>query len=158
MSRGLSSVFNRGANDPTSNVAFLVLLTIRHDPSMSLFRAVNNDEDIISRGMTFTAFPFELSLPVESGEELGVAKLSIDNTDLILVDMLRAATAAPRVDIEVILSSARDTVEIAIKDLAMRNVEWDASTITAQLYNENFLNMGFPGDSYDPQEWQGLFG
>lgn len=158
MPRSLSNAFRVASNRLQTDVAFLILLTIRYSPSKTIYRVTDNTEDIVSRGETYTAYPFALQLPVESGEEIGIAQLTIDNVDLLLVDMLREAEEAPRVDIEVVLSSAVDVVEIAVLDLALRDVQWDASTITAKLFNEDFLSQSFPSDIYNPQEFAGLFG
>ena len=157
MPRALSTYFRKQMNSPNGQDPFLVLLTVRYQPTKTVFRAVNNNENITSRGNVYTAYPFQLALPTESGEEIGRASITIDNTDLTLVDMLREATEAPRIDIEVIAASKPDAVEIAILDLALRNVTWDANTITGELLTDNFLNQTFPGDVYSPLEWQGLF-
>ena len=141
----------------TSDQAFLVLATVRHEPTNTVFRVVNNTENIISRGEEFVAYPFSLILPSESGEGIGAATFEIDNVDLTLIDMLRGAIQAPRMDIEVILSSIPDVVEIGVYDIAMREVTWDVSTIRGKLLNEDVLSSGFPGYSYTPAEWQGLF-
>lgn len=158
MSRALSVNFRRNANDPTTNVAFLALLTVRYSPTKTIYRVVNNNENVISRGMTFTAMAFDLQLPAESGEEMGVARLVIDNVDQTFTDLLREATIAPRVDIEIILTNSPDFVELVVFDLALRDVTWNSQTISGSLYNEDFLSQAYPGFFYLPPEWQGLFG
>ena len=158
MPRPLSIAFRRNSNDPQTNVAFFALLTIRYEPTDTTYRVVNNNEDVNSRGKVFTAYGFELSLPIESGEQIGVASLTIDNVDQLLIDMLRAATEAPRIDIEIVLSNSPDYVELSVLDLALRDVSWDATTITAQLYNEDFLSQAYPSFVYNPAEYAGLFG
>lgn len=158
MPRNISSFALGQAYRTSSNEVFLVALTIRHQPTNTLFRVVNNSENIVSRGEVFTAYPFELTLPVESGEEIGIAQLTIDNIDLTLIDMLRAATVPPRVDIEVLIASRPDIVEISLLDLGMKDVSWDKLAITARLYNEDILSAGYPAQIYEPLEWQGIFG
>ncbi len=158
MPRPASAAFSSAANALTTSEAFLALLTIRYPPTGETYRVVNDLHDVVSRGETFTAYPFKLTLPIESGEEIGVADLEIDNVELILINMLRQATTAIRVDIEVILSSDPDQVEISIPDLALRSCDWDSQTIKAKLANEDLLSKGFPPDLYNPQEYQGIFG
>lgn len=157
MPRALTPYFRKQMNSPNGQDPFLVLLTVRYAPTKTVFRAVNNNADITSRGNVYSAYPFQLALPTESGEEIGRASISIDNTDLALVDLLREATEAPRIDLEVIAASKPDTVEIGILDLALRNVKWDANTISGELLTDDFLSQTFPGDVYTPLEWQGLF-
>lgn len=157
MPRALSTHFRKEMNNPNAQDPFLVLLTVRYAPTKTVFRAVNNNENITSRGNVYSAYPFQLALPTESGEEIGRATITIDNTDLALVDMLREATEAPRIDLEVICASQPDQVEIGILDLALRNVRWDANQISGELLTDDFLSQTFPGDIYSPLEWQGLF-
>ena len=52
-------------NLPEIDVAFLHLLTITAQGDV--IRLVNNNEDIVSRGDTFSAYPFMLALPVDDG-------------------------------------------------------------------------------------------
>lgn len=157
MPRALSSYAIQQAFALTSNDAWLVLCTISHPPTSTLFRVVNNTVDIVSRGLTFTAYPFKLTLPQETGEGIGAATLQIDNVDRALVDMLRNAVVAPTVKLEVILSTYPDQVEITIPSLALRQVTWDATSIRGTLLSEDLLSAGFPGYIYDPIEWAGLF-
>ena len=55
--------------------ALLWLLTIT--TSNEIIRLVNNMEDIVSRGNKYTAYPFNISLPVEDGSK----QLSLDAYD-----------------------------------------------------------------------------
>ena len=157
MPRALSTFALKQAFATTSDQAWLVLCTIRHDPTATLLRVVNNTVDIVSRGNTFTAYPFKLMLPTETGEGIGSARIEIDNVDLSLVNMLRGAVEAPLVTIEVILSSYPDTVELSVPNLRLRQVTWDANSIQGTLLNEDLLSAGWPGYIYDPIEWPGLF-
>ena len=157
MSRPLSIPFKRASNALSTNECFLVLLTITYPPTGETYRVVNNSENIVSRGQTYTAYPFNITLPMATSEEVGVARLEFDNVELILVDMLRAATTPPLVNIEVILASRPDFVEIGILNLALRDVSWDASTVRAQLYNEDILSRKFPRQDYNPNENPGMF-
>lgn len=157
MPRALSSYARQQAYALTSGDAWLVLCTISHPPTGTILRVVNNTVDIVSRGQTFTAYPFKITLPHETGEGIGAATLEIDNVDRTLVDMLRAAVIAPTVKIEVILSTYPDQVEIAIPSLALRQVSWDATAIRGTLLSEDLLSSGYPGYIYDPIEWPGIF-
>ena len=157
MPRALSSYAHQQAYALTSGDAWLVLCTITHPPTGTTLRVVNNTVDITSRGQVFTAYPFKITLPHETGEGIGSATLQIDNVDLALVDMLRSAVIAPTVKIEVVLSTYPDQVEIAIPSLALRQVTWDATSIRGTLLSEDLLSAAFPGYIYDPIEWPGLF-
>lgn len=157
MPRQLSQNALAGLYASTTDEVYLVLATIRHEPTASLLRVVNNTTDIVSRGMHFVAYPFTLTLPSESGTEIGTAIFEIDNVEQLLIDTLRAATSAPRVDIEVVLAANPDLVEIASTDMALRQVNWDASSIKGQLQNDDILSQRFPAHTYSPDQFQGLF-
>lgn len=157
MPRKMSSYAKSQAFAMSSGEAWLILVTIRHEQTGTLLRVVNNTEDVTSRGNVYTAYPFKFTLPLETGEGIGVAEFEIDNVELTLISMLRAAIEAPRLDIEVILSGRPDTVELSVFNLALRQVTWDAQTIKGTLVNEDLLSTSYPGYMYDPQEWAGLF-
>lgn len=137
--------------------AFLALVTIAHPPTGDVFRVVMNTEAVVSRGNSFAPYAFKFSLPAESGEEVGQVAFEIDNTDLLLVDMLRRITSPAEFLIEIVLASAPDVVELAVADLVLREVSWDAVTIRGNLMLDDVLNQRFPKDVYDPIQYAGLY-
>ena len=141
----------------TTPEAFLVLVTIRHAPTDEVFRVVANTAPIVSRGETFLPYAFRFALPTESGEEIGQASFEIDNVDLLLIDMLRRASVPAEFMIEIVLASAPDQVELSVSDLLLREVEWNAQTISGKLMHDDILNQRFPRDVFDPLQYPGLF-
>ena len=67
--------------------------------------------DIVSRGNTFTAYPFDLSLPAEDPDQISTVQLSIDNVDHSFVQSLRQISSPVTATIEVVFASSPDTVE-----------------------------------------------
>lgn len=138
MSRALSSTALASAFAQETDQVWLLLLTVTH-PQLTTIRLVNNTVDIVSRGQTFIAFPFELELPQDDGESMPSASIRIDNVDQTIVRAFRALSTPPLVLIEAVLASSTDTVELSLEGLTFKSLTYDAATITAQLGFEPIL-------------------
>jgi len=157
MPRTVSAAARIALQAPSTGEAFIPLVTITHAPTNDVFRVCANTEKIVSRGQVFTPHAFTITLPVESGEELGSVEFQLDNTTLLLVDMLRRITEPAAFLLEIVLASSPDSPEYTIADLLLREVSWDASAITGRLLLDDVLNQRFPRDVYDPIQFPGLF-
>ena len=131
MPRSLSAAAVSSLNTPQTGEVWLVLLTISN-ASMTTIRVVNNTEDIVSRGNTYQAFPFEMELPGEDPDSPSSARLRIDNVDKRIVEAVRSISTPPEVTIEVILASQPDTVEISYANLTLRSVEYDVDSVRGE--------------------------
>jgi len=120
---------------------------------------VRNTEPIVSRGRRFGPYGFALTLPADSKERQAWVEFSIDNVDLRLVDLLRAAITPPTAIIELIVSDAPDVTEFETPELVLRDVSWDAGAITGKLMAEDVFSQSFPSRAatYDPPQFAGLF-
>lgn len=118
---------------------WLLLLTIYHHSLSVPIYLVNNNENIVSRGITFIGLPFDVDLPNEDQDAPGAARLTVDNVDRTIMDAIRAMDVPPTVAIEVVLASQADTVELGMYDLVLRNVNYDATKITGSLQWEDIL-------------------
>lgn len=143
----LSSVAIQSAQALQTGEAWLMLLTIDHTDLTTPFYLVNNTESITSNSVEYIAYPFQIVLSNDDGEHLPKVQLSIDNVDRALVETIRSITDSPDVDIKLVLSSQPDTVELEITDLILREVEYDAFSITGTLYADDILNSRFPADT-----------
>jgi hypothetical protein len=141
-----------------SGEAFLALISF-WDPenSAQVYRAVCNTENIVSRGNVFTACFFEFTLPSDTDDAPTGLSITIDNVELQLIDLLRENTKPIPALLEVIMASTPDSVEISVGNLFLREVEWDAETVTGKLVSDDPLNQKFPIDIYDPQQFPGLY-
>ena len=142
-------------NLPEIDVAFLHLLTITAQGDV--IRLVNNNEDVVSRGDTFSAYPFMLALPVDDGERQPVLLLKIDNVDQRLVKAIRELLEPPLVKFEMVLSISPDTVEQTIDFLRADFVSYDAMQIQLRLRPQNVMGRRFPYSRYVPSEFPDLF-
>src|SRR5262245_22371986 len=117
MPRPVSPAARIALQAPASNEAFIPLVTITHAPTNDVFRVCANTERVTSRGQVFEPFAFSITLPVESGEEIGSVDFQLDNTTLLLVDMLRRITEPAEFLLEIVLASNPNYVEYTIADL-----------------------------------------
>src|SRR5579885_2175455 len=90
VSRALSLAARQAVNAQETGEVFLLLLTLDHDELAAPIRVVNNTVDIVSRGNTYIAYPFQLELPAEDADQISSVRLSIDNVDRTIVQSLRA--------------------------------------------------------------------
>jgi len=139
-----------------SDVPFLMLVTLIH-PSFTTVKLVNNSEDIVSNGETFTSFPMRIRLPADDGESTREVSIEFDNVSRELIDELRTVTTPIDVKIEMILASNPDDIQITLDELKMRNVTYNKSIVSARLYLDSFLNVELTSERYSPKLYPGLF-
>lgn len=138
--------------------AWLWLLSI-YTPEVEggVIRIVNNMQNVVSRGMTFTAYPFRVVLPSDSEENQPGLQLQIDNVELMLVTLLRQMLVPPTCVLELIAMTRADSPEFAVQDLVLRTVEWDSKVVTFNLTHEDVMHAKFPAHTYNPEEFPGIF-
>ena len=137
---------------------WLVCLTIDHADLTSPIRLVNDKQDLTRTAGTFTAFPFQVTLPSEDEQETPRATLTIDNVDRTVIQALRSITSAPDITIEVVLQDSPNTVEAGPFEFQLHSITYDAQAIRGDLgYQSDFLNEGFPKLAFTPNTAQGLF-
>jgi hypothetical protein len=133
-----------------------MLVTLTH-PSFTTVKLVNNSEDIVSNGETFTSFPMRIRLPADDGESTREVSIEFDNVSRELIDELRTVTTPIDVKIEMILASNPDDIQITLDELKMRNVTYNKSIVSARLYLDSFLNVELTSERYSPKLYPGLF-
>ncbi len=146
----------REAQLTSSEVAWLYLLTIKTkgNPDLCL---VNNNEQVISNGITYEPFPFSLNLPSDNGESQPKVTLTISNISDEIIKAIRAQATAPELKVQLVTSAFPDIVEKELDFLQLKNVNYDAMSVTAELQVTNILSLGFPAEKYDPIHYPALF-
>ena len=157
MSRTLTPGFISEINSLNSGDTVLILLTLDH-PSILPIRVVNNLEDVNSNGESFTAYGFSIILNEDvAGDKLPTLQLAIDNVDRSLMDEIRALPSPMTVTAQIVLASDPNTIEITFSNMTLRNVSYNAETITGTLtINEN-LNLRYPSGRVNATTYKGLF-
>ncbi|MGH6879272.1 DUF1833 family protein [Hypericibacter sp.] len=151
--------FARAAFAPETDEVFLQLLTIDHSSFSQPIRVVHNNEDVVSRGNLYTAYPFDITLPDDDGQKPPEVTVRIDNVarDIVLAIRMIPAGAPPTITLEVIMASTPNTVEAGPYGFTLRDVTADAAAVEGQITFEDILNESFPADEYTPASHPGLF-
>lgn len=149
----IAQLYTESSDDP-----FLTLFTLNHTDWVGPIYLVNNTEAVISNGNTFEPFPVKVTLPHDDGETARKVSIEFDNVSLELIDELRSVTdSSIEVTIEMILASDPDTIEIEIGELKVKTVSYNAQTVKAELYMDDFLNTELSSEKYTPSKYSGLF-
>lgn len=156
MSRALSSAAIASLNAQETGEVWLVLITLSHADLGTPIRVVNNNEDIISRGQTYKAFPFEFVLPNTDGDSPSKATLRIDNIDRQIVTTLRTLSSGPSITMEVIMASAPNTVEISLAGMKLANATYDINIVDGEIIAEPLFNEPITAQM-TPSRFPGMF-
>ena len=152
-----SQNFIKALIDQNTDQVFLWLLTITHEATGETHRLVSNIDDIVSRGETYLAFPFEFVLPSDDGESLPEIPIVINYVSDELVALLRKHADGVVVLAEIILASAPDQPEYTIEDLVIKTVTYDAGQVTLTAKVEDLMSQRFPADDFLPRSFPGMF-
>ena len=157
MARSISLTAKQAINAPETSEAFIILLTIDHSDLAAPIRVSSDAVDTVSRGNSFVAFPFDLSLPDDTDDRPPRAKLKIDNVDRRIVQSIRTSSSSPSVLIEIVRGSDPDTVEAAFPDFQMRDIGYDALVVEGALTLEELTGEPYPARIFSPAAFPGLF-
>lgn len=158
MPRPLSQLARATINAQETGEVFVMLLTLHHDTLQAPIRVCDDNVNLVSRGNTFVAFPFELAIGSDNDETPVRPKLTIQAVDRQIIQAVRRATSPVRCDVEVVLASQPDVVEIAETGFVLREVTISATTIVGELSYDDLLNDPYPADEIGPALFPGVFG
>jgi len=157
VSRDTSTAARAALYAPETSAVFLHLLTIDHADMVSPVRFVDNTEDIVSNGETFTAFPFRAALPADVPDEIPTLDLVVDNVTRDLVDEVRSISTPATVTIEVIIADDPDTVEVGPFEMEVVSATYSATEMRLTLTSERLLNEPYPVGLFTPLHFPLLF-
>lgn len=136
--------------------AFLMLCQIDHASLSEPIRVVNNWEDVVNSGDTYTAFSFRVTLPDDT-DAIQKPTLEVDNVDRAIYDAIRGMDSPATVTLSMVLASSPDTIELGPLVFTMRRVETNSVTVTGELSIDELWAEPFPGDSFNPTNYPSLF-
>lgn len=145
-----SQIFAQESDDP-----FLTLVTLDHE--LFTARLVNNSTDIVSNSLLYTAIPMRVRLPIDDGETSRDFAIDFDNISLELISNLRAVTGDISVQIDLILASMPDVIQMSHADLRITTITYDKQRISARIVLDNFLNIEMTSERYTPSLYPGMF-
>lgn len=181
MSRTVSATFKAAAFASQTGEVLVTLLTISHDSLEDGPLRLSSDPTVrldllgsegsegeasggqprygtVSRGETYSFLPFRVTLPDESDDAPPAVRLEVDNVSRELVPLLRSTSTPAEVQVEILLASDLDTVEVAFPVLQVAEVDYDADRVTINLVVDYLAAEPFPAGSFDPSGFPGLFG
>lgn len=147
----VDQLYRSNSEDP------ILLLLELHFPNNDAYYLVNNTEDIISNGQTYTAFPFNFSLPNDDTDSPPELTISLSNVGLELIDSFRSNIQDITGSIKIVFASFPDFVELEITTLEVKSMSFDKSFINLNLGYEDILTVSIPSESYTPTEFPGLY-
>lgn len=158
MPRSVSQSALQAALAEETDEVFLACLRISHPEMAADIRVVHDKQDLVRSDGTYIAFPFRLNLPTDTEDNIPKVSITIDNVDQQIIKELRKLNSPPTVRLEVVLASSPNTVEVGPFDFELKNISYDAFTITGELgYKEDFLDEPFPKDTFNPNTARGMF-
>lgn len=158
MSRNLSSATIQALLRQQTNKVFLLLVEIDHADLASPIFLVNNYESVVSNGDTYIAASFAFTPPVEEDGTIKNSRITFDGVDRSIVEAIRSIDSAPTVDASVIRAAAPDTVEAGPWSFYLRAVNYDAHTVSGELYPDNPLRLNASNVTYRNTTFPGLYG
>lgn len=138
-------------------LVFLHLVTIEHDDLATPIRLVDNLEDIVSGGDTYTAFPIRVQLPPDVPGEIPSLDMVVDAVDQTLIQALRSIATPPTVSIEVIIASTPNTIEAGPFAFEVLEAQYNATEVRLRLEAERLLSEPYPSGLFTPTHFPMLF-
>lgn len=157
MSRTLTSATRAALYAPQTGKVLLHLLTIDHADMAAPVRLVDDLVDIVSRGDTYTAFPFEAALPVDTDGEVPQLEITCDAVTRELIVEIRSIATPATMTLEVVAADSPDDVEAGPYVFDVVSAQYDATEITLRLTYEPLTVEPFPALIFNPHDFPLLF-
>lgn len=111
----------------------------------------------VSRGNDYVFVPYNIVLPDDRADQIGIATIEIDNVDRSICQAIRNIGNTPAgVLIEIVTSVTPNVVEGSFA-MVLRDVTYDAMTVSGRLGFEEILTEAFPPDQVTPATLPGVF-
>jgi hypothetical protein len=155
----LSAPVKAGMLAGITDEGLIPLIVIDHADWAAPIRLSGDRVDTVSRGETYTATPFELSLPDDIDGRPRSAQLALVDLSRGLTAALRTARGAPTVAIELVRLADPDSLEASFSGLRIQEPAWASPepTITMRLVGGASGEERFPQARFVPSRWPGLF-
>jgi hypothetical protein len=111
----------------------------------------------VSRGVTFLYAGIDVTIPDEQDKSPPASKLTVANVTRDLIPLARSVNSPPSVQIEAVLASAPDDVEMNWPALDMSNLTYDASALQFDLTMDALVTEPYPSGTFSPAYFPGLF-
>lgn len=151
--------FNKNINAQVVKEPWLELLTITHPDLPTPIRIVNDTDDVVHQGDTYTALPFGIQLPDNPETGASVARITVDNVGRTLTDWLEVSKGGTdaNVTITVILRSDPNTAQFEATNMTLSNVTMTNTQVTARLTYDDIYNKPAIRGKYSPSTTPGVY-
>lgn len=168
MPRNISSSMRRAIEARYSDDVDLVFITIFHPLLSESITCVSDTVDYVRNGVTFTAFPFDITL-MSDDDNVPKASITIQNVDRRIGATIRGLQTPPRLLVELMHSLDFDltqtprvpkpgaVVEYMADKLFLTGVSVNAMEITASIEGWNYSQRTWPGIRATQNRLPGLF-
>ncbi len=158
MAKPYSNKLRETINSTSAQETPLLLLEIDHPDLAAPIRIVNDNQDLVHLGNTFTAMAFRATLPEDIEEGMPRARLSIDNVGKEMVAWLEASGGGQGATVRMmqVLRSAPDTIEWEVT-MDLTNLSMTSLEISGTLSFDDLLNKPGVTVTYRPETAPGLF-
>ena len=143
------------ASQETGEV-LVVLLTINHPNLTQPIRVCSDSVETLSQSRTFIPYPFTFKAPDEAENGPTPARLIIDNVGEIIAESIQLLDSPASVDVEFVLASSPNHIQIAWPTFELTNVEGDELTISGDLTIPGLMTEPV-GGTIDPAGYPALF-
>jgi len=157
MSRPISALFHEALLAQHSDQALLTLIEITHPNLETTIRLVNDTKSVVSGGETYLPYFFALVFPEEENGRIKEVSLVMDNVDRQITLAVRSIDSPPNVSVKFVLSDTPDIVEVSLPDMVLRNVSYDASTISGELVYEERVQYQIPALTINANDFPGAW-
>lgn len=164
----ISDNLRQAAYAQDTDVAVIVLLTLSNDTMDEPIRVCSvpvekftdlgeNVYGVTSNGNRYLFLPFEIELPQDDKTGAVSAKLTIDNVTREIIQYARQTRSLLNVSVQVILSNDLNYVEMEYNNFKLRNINYNALTISGDLSIDYLGLEPFPAGRFTPSGFPGLF-
>jgi hypothetical protein len=155
----LSTTAKAAMLSQNSGEALLYLLVIAsNDLGGDTIRLCSNPwEDVVSGGVTYSKFFFDVVLMGQNDETVPEVVLSVDNVDRAMVNFIRTQATPPTVTLSAVLASTPNVLEMGPLVMTLRDVGWNSLTVSGKIKPKVFTDTSLPGESMSPNLFRGLF-
>lgn len=157
MSRNLSAAMIAAVNAAETDECAIPLITITHPDLAEPINLNNVGAEVVSNGVTYSPFPFDIVIPQDDEESVPRMTLTIDNTDQTIMAQLRPLNDSAMVTFRLVLSSDPDHVEIQYPPIPLKDITANVFDITAVISAEDYTAEPFPGDNFSPNSFPAIF-
>lgn len=142
MGRNLSDAYWAGSTLTVSDEDFLILLDLTH-ASVEPIYIVSDVVDVVSNGITYTGFPFEIVFPQED-DQIPRGRVRIQNVDKRIGHAIHKLRTPPYMKFQVVLRSDPDDVLLSYNFLRLTNVSVDSVAIEGDIGITDFTSIPWP--------------